>query len=153
MESQIISVYLDTNILVNYCSGQDEDIKIVKYLTEVRFAQNLYVSALSVAQTVSIIQSRKAKTKETKRLEIKRLQEVLKKITVVGLTDKEIINSFEMYNKLNSIDIEDTIHYFVAKKIKCDAIVTHNKSDFLAFVGNDIKIIEAFTPLIRRWVK
>ena len=106
MESQIISVYLDTNILVNYCSGQDEDIKIVKYLTEVRFAQNLYVSALSVAQTVSIIQSRKAKTKETKRLEINRLQEVLKKITVVGLTDKEIINSFEMYNKLNSIDIE-----------------------------------------------
>ena len=38
----------------------------------------------------------------------------------------------------------------IAKKVKCDAIITHNKSDFAAFVGNDIKIIDAYLSLIKR---
>lgn len=150
-ENQIITVYLDTNVLYNYCTQQDEDIKIVKYLTDVRHSPNLYVSALSVAQTVSIIQARKNKSKETKHLEISRLQEIVKKFTVVGLSEKEISNSFGLYNaSAEQFDIEDVIHYFIVKKVKCNAIITHNKSDFSAFVGNDVKVIGAYLSLIKR---
>jgi len=148
---KIISVYLDTNVLMNYCSQQSEEIKIAKYLTDVRYENNLYISALSVAQTVSLIQSRKKKTKEEKRLEIDRLQEFVKKLTIISLSEKEIEDSFEMYNSHSDfVDIEDVIQYSIAKKVKCDAIITHNKSDFAAFVGNDIKIIDAYLSLIKR---
>ena len=148
---KIVSVYLDTNVLMNYCSQQNEEIKIVKYLTDVRYENNLYISALSVAQTVSLIQSRKKKSKEEKRLEIDRLQELVKKFTIISLTEKEIANSFELYNSHSDfVDIEDIIQYSIAKKVKCDAIITHNKSDFAAFVGNDVKIIDAYLSLIKR---
>ena len=148
---KIVSVYLDTNVLMNYCSQQNEEIKIVKYLTDVRYENNLYISALSVAQTVSLIQSRKKKSKEEKRLEIDRLQELVKKFTIISLTEKEIANSFELYNSHSDfVDIEDLIQYSIAKKVKCDAIITHNKSDFAAFVGNDVKIIDAYLSLIKR---
>ena len=148
---KIVSVYLDTNVLMNYCSQQNEEIKIVKYLTDVRYENNLYISALSVAQTVSLIQSRKKKSKEEKRLEIDRLQELVKKFTIISLTEKEIANSFEIYNSHSDfVDIEDVIQYSIAKKVKCDAIITHNKSDFAAFVGNDVKIIDAYLSLIKR---
>ncbi len=148
---KIVSVYLDTNVLMNYCSQQSEEIKIVKYLTDVRYGNNLFISALSVAQTVSLIQSRKKKSKEEKRLEIDRLQELVKKFTIISLTEKEIANSFEMYNSHSDfVDIEDVIQYSIARKVKCDAIITHNKSDFAAFVGNDVKIIDAYLSLIKR---
>ena len=148
---KIVSVYLDTNVLMNYCSQQSEEIKIAKYLTDVRYENNLYISALSVAQTVSLIQSRKKKSKEEKRLEIDRLQELVKKFTIISLTEKEIANSFEIYNSHSDfVDIEDVIQYSIAKKVKCDAIITHNKSDFAAFVGNDVKIIDAYLSLIKR---
>ena len=148
---KIVSVYLDTNVLMNYCSQQNEEIKIVKYLTDVRYENNLYISALSVAQTVSLIQSRKKKSKEEKRFEIDRLQEFVKKFTIISLTEKEIANSFEIYNSHSDfVDIEDVIQYSIAKKVKCDAIITHNKSDFAAFVGNDVKIIDAYLSLIKR---
>lgn len=148
---KIVSVYLDTNVLMNYCSQQSEEIKIAKYLTDIRYENNLYISALSVAQTVSLIQSRKKKSKEEKRLEIDRLQELVKKFTIISLTEKEIANSFELYNShSNFVDIEDIIQYSIAKKVKCDAIITHNKSDFAAFVGNDVKIIDAYLSLIKR---
>ena len=148
---KIVSVYLDTNVLMNYCSQQNEEIKIVKYLTDVRYENNLYISALSVAQTVSLIQSRKKKSKEEKRFEIDRLQELVKKFTIISLTEKEIANSFEIYNSHSDfVDIEDVIQYSIAKKVKCDAIITHNKSDFAAFVGNDVKIIDAYLSLIKR---
>ncbi|MBO7439067.1 MAG: type II toxin-antitoxin system VapC family toxin [Bacteroidales bacterium] len=148
---KIVSVYLDTNVLMNYCSQQSEEIKIAKYLTDVRYENNLYISALSVAQTVSLIQSRKKKSKEEKRFEIDRLQEFVKKFTIISLTEKEIANSFEIYNSHSDfVDIEDVIQYSIAKKVKCDAIITHNKSDFAAFVGNDVKIIDAYLSLIKR---
>ena len=148
---KIVSVYLDTNVLMNYCSQQSEEIKIAKYLTDVRYENNLYISALSVAQTVSLIQSRKKKSKEEKRFEIDRLQELVKKFTIISLTEKEIANSFELYNSHSDfVDIEDIIQYSIAKKVKCDAIITHNKSDFAAFVGNDVKIIDAYLSLIKR---
>ncbi len=148
---KIVSVYLDTNVLMNYCSQQSEEIKIAKYLTDVRYENNLYISALSVAQTVSLIQSRKKKSKEEKRCEIDRLQELVKKFTIISLTEKEIANSFELYNSHSDfVDIEDIIQYSIAKKVKCDAIITHNKSDFAAFVGNDVKIIDAYLSLIKR---
>ncbi|MBO7568149.1 MAG: type II toxin-antitoxin system VapC family toxin [Bacteroidales bacterium] len=148
---KIVSVYLDTNVLMNYCSQQNEEIKIAKYLTDVRYENNLYISALSVAQTVSLIQSRKKKSKEEKRLEIDRLQEFVKKFTIISLTEKEIANSFEMYKSHSDfVDIEDVIQYSIARKVKCDAIITHNKSDFAAFVGNDVKIIDAYLSLIKR---
>ena len=148
---KIVSVYLDTNVLMNYCSQQSEEIKIAKYLTDVRYENNLYISALSVAQTVSLIQSRKKKSQEEKRLEIDRLQELVKKFTIISLTEKEIANSFELYNSHSDfVDIEDIIQYSIAKKVKCDAIITHNKSDFAAFVGNDVKIIDAYLSLIKR---
>jgi hypothetical protein len=53
------------------------------------------------------------------------------------------------FNLLNS-DVEDSVHYVLSQKMRCDAIFTNNKKDFVFF---DISTIVPDLGLLKITVK
>ena len=92
----------------------------------------LFTSSLAVAQTVTKLQAgskmykRKAYSRE-KTIDI--LNEILPKFTVLDLSLPDIKTGFKLLNG----DIEDSVHFVLSQKMKCDAILTNNKKDFVFF--------------------
>jgi cytochrome c oxidase assembly protein Cox11 len=86
--------------------------------------KSLFISALSVAQLVSVFQKRKT-------------NEVIKKI-VCTLIAKFIIVEFSKTDIENSLDfnysdMEDNIQYVISRKMKCAYFVTNNRKDYMSF--------------------
>jgi predicted nucleic acid-binding protein len=127
-----IRIYVDTNVLVNYCTGQTADISALKYVFSKRRKEVLFTSSLAVVQTITQLQSgskmykRKAYSRETT---IEKLNEILSKFTVLDLSYSDVKAGFNLMNS----DIEDSVHYILSQKAKCDAILTNNLKDFVFF--------------------
>jgi len=139
MSSRVTRIYVDTNVLINYCTGQNNDVSALKYIFSKRRKEVLFTSSLAVVQTITKLQSgskqynRKAYSSETT---IKKLNELLTKFTVLDLSLSDIKAGFKLLNS----DVEDSIHYVLSQKMKCDAILTNNKKDFALF---DVIIIDS----------
>ena len=144
--SKIKRIYVDTNVLVNYCTGQKDDVQALKYVFSKRRKEMLFTSSLAVVQTISKLQSgskqykRKAYSRETT---IAKLNEILPKFTILDLSLADIEKGFKSLNK----DIEDSVHYVLSQKRKCDAILTNNTSDFTEF--NDVSLLETKLGLLK----
>ncbi len=52
----IIKVYIDTNVLVNYVTGQQDDVLVMNYLFKVRRKETLFTSSLALVQTITQLQ-------------------------------------------------------------------------------------------------
>ena len=147
---KIIRIYVDTNVLINYCTGQTDDLKALRYVFSKRRKEALFTSSLAIVQTISKLQSgskqnkRKAYSRETT---IKKLDEILTKFTVLDLSFSDIKAGF---NHLNS-DIEDNVHYVLSQKMKCNAILTNNIKDFAFF--KDIAVIECNIALLKQKIQ
>ena len=132
MNNKITRIYVDTNVLINYCTGQNNDVSALKYIFSKRRKEVLFTSSLAVVQTITKLQSgskqnnRKAYSRE-KTITI--LNEILPKFTVLDLSLSDIKEGFSHLNN----DIEDSVHYVLSKKMKCDAIMTNNTKDFTYF--------------------
>ncbi|MBR7023549.1 MAG: hypothetical protein IKI09_08810 [Bacteroidales bacterium] len=46
--STIIKVYIDTNVLVNYATGQEEDVAALNYIFKKRRKEALFTSSLAL---------------------------------------------------------------------------------------------------------
>jgi len=46
-------IYVDTNVLVDYYTGQDDAVACLKYLFSINRKENLFTSTLALVQTVS----------------------------------------------------------------------------------------------------
>ena len=127
--NKVKRIYVDTNVLINYCTEQNDDVRALQYIFSKRRKEVLFTSSLAVVQTITKLQSgskqhnRKAYSRETT---IKKLDEILPKFTVVDLSFSDIKAGI---NHLNS-DIEDNVHYVLSQKMKCNAILTNNIKDF-----------------------
>ena len=138
MSSKITRIYVDTNVLINYCTGQNKDVQALRHVFSKRRKEMLFTSSLAVVQTITKLQSnskthnRKAYSRERT---ISVLNEILPKFTVLDLSLPDIKEGF---NYLNS-DIEDSVHFVLSQKKKCDAILTNNRKDFVFF--KDIVIL------------
>jgi len=143
-------IYVDTNVLINYCTGQSNDIKALQYIFSKRRKETLFTSSLAVVQTITKLQSgskqykRKAFSRETT---IKKLDEILPKFTVLDLSFSDIKTGF---THLNS-DIEDSVHYVLSQKMKCNAILTNNIKDFAFF--KDVAAIESNLALLKQKIQ
>ena len=132
MSNKAIRIYVDTNVLINYCTRQNDDVKALKYIFSKRRKETLFTSSLAIVQTITKLQSdsrqynRKAYSRETT---ITKLNEILPKFTVLDLSLSDIKAGF---NLLNS-DVEDSVHYVLSQKMKCEAILTNNTNDFAFF--------------------
>jgi len=146
MNNKIIRIYVDTNVLINYCTNQSRDVQALKYLFLKRRKETLFTSSLAVVQAITKLQSgskqynRKGYSKETT---IEKLNELLLKFTVLDLTLSDIKTGF----KLSNSDIEDSVHYVLSQKMKCDAILTNNTKDFKEF--NDISLLDTNLVLLK----
>ena len=142
---QIIKIYVDANILINYCTGQNVDVKALDYIFSKRRKEVLFTSSLAIVQTISKLQSKNRKRMAFSReTVISKLEEILKKFTVLDLSFSNIKKAFEYLNS----DVEDSVHYVLSQKIKCDAILTNNTKDFMFFkdvvsIAPDIRVLKS----------
>ena len=115
MRNNLIRIYVDTNVLVNYCTSQQADVKSLKYLFSKRRKEALFTSSLAVVQTITQLQSdskkysRKAYSRETT---INKLNEILPKFTILDLSLNDIKAGFNESNR----DIEDSVHCVLSQK-------------------------------------
>ena len=150
MNDKVTRVYVDTNVLINYCTGQKNDVMALNYVFLKRRKEVLFTSSLAVVQTITKLQSdskqynRKAFSREKT---VAKLNEILLKFTVLNLSLSDIKVGF---THLNS-DIEDSVHYVLSQKMKCDAILTNNRRDFVFF--KDIAIIKSNLSYLKQKIQ
>ena len=150
MSNRVTRVYVDTNVLVNYCTEQSTDKIALKYIFSKRRKEVLFTSSLAIVQAITKLQSdnrqygRKAYSRETT---ITKLNEILSKFTVIDLSLSDIKEGFDLLNN----DIEDNVHYILSQKMKCDAILTNNRKDFMYF--KDIATISTNLGFIKQKIQ
>ena len=148
--SKVKRIYIDTNVLINYCTEQSADVQALQYVFSKRRKEALFTSSLAVVQTITKLQSgskqhhRKGYSRETT---IKKLDEILSKFTVLDLTLSDIELAFIHLNS----DIEDNVHYVLSQKMKCNAIITNNIKDFAFF--KDFSAIEPNLALLKQKIQ
>jgi predicted nucleic acid-binding protein len=121
-----LSIYVDTNVLRNYCMGQKADVSCLNFLFSKRKRNKLFTSTLAIGQTLSAIQKKKGK-EDT----LKIGQFFNEKMTFLDFTEKDVLESFIE----KSIDIEDNMHFIISQKKNCVIIVTNDKNGFEKFNG------------------
>ena len=133
----IQKIYLDTNVLINYCTGQAKEREALEYLFRTRRKEVLFTSSLALVQTITNLQTKKKVRKAFSKEETNRLiDSLLPKMTVLDLTEADVKKGRAFPNT----DIEDSIHYVLSQKHKCDAIITNNVSDFVYF--RDVEVLK-----------
>ena len=139
MQSKIVRIYVDANVLINYCTGQPNDIEALEYVFTKRRKEVLFTSSLAVVQTISSLQSKGRNSRKAYSHEktIEQLDKILSKFTILDLSYSDIKSGIKSLNK----DIEDSVHYYISQKMKCDAIFTNNRRDFVYF--NNISLIDS----------
>ncbi|MCR5658330.1 MAG: PIN domain-containing protein [Bacteroidales bacterium] len=128
----IIKVYIDTNVLVNYITGQASDVASLNYVFKKRRKETLFTSSLALVQTITQLQKGNKKNGRKPYDYVKTgraISELKKRITVLDLTEADIDDGMKESNK----DLEDSIHYVLCQKVGCEAIMTNNVSDFSCF--------------------
>jgi predicted nucleic acid-binding protein len=127
-------IFVDTNVVVGaYCKDgrhqTDEDC--LHYLFSLN-GKKLFISALSVAQLVSLFQK-----KRTNAEIIDIVRQLQHRFTIVSFTKNDISEALVE----TGVDIEDNIQYVMAKKQKCRILVTNNIKDYRLLMG-----VEAIKP-------
>ena len=60
---------------------------------------------------------------------VEKLNEILPKFTIIVLAYDDVKKGLNFLNG----DVEDSVHYVLSVKRKCDTILTNNRSDFTFF--------------------
>lgn len=125
-------IYIDTNVLINYCTGQTDDVAALNHIFKKRRKEVLYTSTLAAVQTVCNLQTAKKTRKAFSREEAAAaLGRLTSKITMASLEAVDVEKGLATNNE----DIEDNVHFAIAEKLKCDTILTNNISDFSQLKG------------------
>ena len=127
MKSKSIRIYVDTNVLVNYCTGQQADVDALTYIFSKRRRETLFTSSLAIVQTITQLQKSNKSRKAFDRASVVELMnKLMAKFSVIDLSKNDLNKGFAYENR----DVEDSIHYALCEKLKCDTILTNNLSDF-----------------------
>ena len=119
-------IFVDTNVLVGGYSGDarfQKDADWLHYLYSLT-GKRLYVSSLSVAQLISVYQTKK-KNDEIVRI----VRDLQHRFTVIDFMARDIDAALVE----NGGDIEDNVQYVLARKQKCSVIITNNFKDYRLF--------------------
>lgn len=119
-------IFVDTNVLVGGYSGDarfQKDADCLHYLYSLT-GKRLYISTLSVAQLISMFQKKRSND------EIVRIvRDLQHRFTVIDFTNRDIDAALVE----NGGDIEDNLQYVLARKQKCNVIITNNFKDYRLF--------------------
>jgi len=120
------NIFVDTNVLIGAFSDKQQDRKCLDYLFSLK-GRYLFISALSIAQLVSVFQKRK-----TNKIIKDIVHFLIAKFTIIEFSKNDIENSLNY----DFSDMEDNIQYVISKKMKCAYFVTNNKKDYVSFNFN-----------------
>lgn len=130
MNNAIINVYIDANVLINYCTGKGLGKEGLSYVFKKFKRNHLFTSSLAMVQTIAELQKKKKERDAfSKKQTIEFIKKLSSKITVVDFTFNQIEKAFSY----DSNDIEDNIQYQISQINNCDAILTNNLKDFRIF--------------------
>lgn len=116
-------IFVDTNVLIGACIGKQEDKDCLHYLSTL-VGKRIYISALSIAQLVSVLQKKVANDAIRKIV-----VDYMHRYEVLSFVDADIKDAIGM----TAHDIEDNIQYTISQKKKCHYFVTNNGKDFRSF--------------------
>ena len=123
-------IFLDANVLIDFI-----DIDREKHEEAMNFIKeninNYFYTSCDIVTTIYYVVNKK-------RNPLKDIKNLLKLVDVIPFSNKEVfeaINLMEMSQLFK--DLEDTLQYVLAKKIKADYIVTNDKD----FYSPDIEIV------------
>jgi len=153
MKSKIsYNLYVDTNVLANYFTGQQNDIVCLNYIFANVEKNNLFTSSLAMAQIAQILQSNKGKKR--KKFSVNQVQDCFEKIiakfSIMSLTVEDISKSFS--KEIKGDDVEDRIHYIESQKFNCCAIITNDIGHYINFLG--VRVFSpADIPYMKKYLK
>lgn len=128
-----MKVFLDANIILDtfdpnrpYSNYSSE---VYKFLLE----HHKIFTSCDLITTIYYIHAKKDKSQA-----LLKISQVNKTLKVIDFSNKEIEQTCNlMIEDKNYKDLEDTIQYIMAKKEKCDLIISNDKN----FVSKDIKLL------------
>ena len=127
-------IFVDTNVIIGaYCGDgkHQADEECLRYLFSLN-GKRLFISALSVAQLVSLFQK-----KHSNEEIINIVRQLQHRFSVISFTNTDINDALVE----TGADIEDNVQYVIAKKQKCRILVTNNIKDYRLLMG-----VEAIKP-------
>jgi predicted nucleic acid-binding protein len=135
----MIKIFFDANILIDISdssrSSYEESKILLDYLMD-NIEQYTFYTSCDLMTTVYYI-LRKKLTKEETLSQIKLMNEL---INVIEFGNKEVAEAIELMERNKKyIDLEDTIQYVMARKEKCDYIITNDKN----FASGDVPVLSS----------
>ena len=124
-------IYIDANVLINYCTGQPNDCSELKWLFSSKCDDMLYTSNLAIVQTIAKLQTANKYRKALLRTDIEKFINYFYSHINVCEVSNNIIK--QAMNLIDGDDLEDNIHYLASQSVNCNIILTNNKKDFLPF--------------------
>jgi len=127
------NIFIDANIILDIFDknrlSHQSSIDFYSFVTTNRY--KLFTSC-DIITTLYYVESRN--NKQDALLKIRGINKILK---VIEFSNKEVEKTCNlMLEDKDYKDLEDTIQYILAKKLKCDIIISNDKS----FVSKNIKI-------------
>ncbi len=127
------NIFIDANIILDIFDNNRPSYKnsldFYNYVT--KNYCNLFTSC-DIITTLYYIESKKDRSKAL--LKIRGINKIL---NVIEFSNKEVEQTCNlMLEDSDYKDLEDTIQYILAKKLKCDLIISNDKN----FISKDIKI-------------
>lgn len=127
-------IFVDTNVLIGaFCNDgkHQADVDCLHYLFSLN-GKRLFISALSVAQLVSIFQKKRSNEEI-----VDMVRHLQHRFSIISFTANDIEEALVE----TGADIEDNVQYVIAKKQKCRILVTNNIKDYRLLMG-----VEAIKP-------
>lgn len=124
-------IFIDTNVLIGAFTPSkhsDAEKRCWKYVCSLT-GKKLYVSSLSVAQFVSVLQHKLGNDEV-----IRNVKQILSKVYVIDFSEKDIERSLD----IEGHDLEDNIQYVISQKLKCGILITQNKKDYINYLNVDV---------------
>lgn len=120
----MISLFLDTNILVDFLCHREPFYKEAEQLFTMSYAGriSMSISALSFINAVYISKKYQYKTSEV----IQNLRQIARFTHITGLNESTVKEALDSYWP----DFEDAVQYFSAQLGQVDYIITRNPKDF-----------------------
>ena len=135
----MIRVFLDANILIDVTDSTRKTSKISAEFIKIMFdnmdTYKLYTSC-DLITTIYYVSR-----KELDRIEaLQQIKTISKFITIIEFGNKEVDEAIELMERKDKYkDLEDTIQYVMARKEKCDYIITNDKS----FASGDVPVLSS----------
>ncbi len=136
-------IFLDANILldITYASRpfSEESGELYRFLLEHRDRYELYTSC-DLLTTVYYVLSKQLDSENV----LKKLKILNRVMKVIEFGNREVDEAIYLMEKdENYKDLEDTIQYVMARKERCDYIVTNDKT----FMSYDIPLLDSTAAL------